>query len=36
MPWMSGFEVARRLRERKCSPEPLIVAVTGRVSRTLH
>jgi len=29
MPGMSGFEVARRLRERRRSPEPLIVAVTG-------
>jgi PAS domain S-box-containing protein len=29
MPGMSGFEVARRLRARKRSPEPLIVAVTG-------
>jgi PAS domain S-box-containing protein len=29
MPGMSGVEVARRLRERKRSPEPLIVAVTG-------
>jgi PAS domain S-box-containing protein len=29
MPGMNGVEVARRLRERKRSPEPLIVAVTG-------
>ncbi|MBC7803706.1 MAG: PAS domain S-box protein, partial [Candidatus Parcubacteria bacterium] len=29
MPGMTGYEVARRLRERKRSPEPLIVAVTG-------
>jgi PAS domain S-box-containing protein len=29
MPGMNGLEVARRLRERKRSPEPLIVAVTG-------
>jgi two-component system CheB/CheR fusion protein len=29
MPGMSGCEVARRLRERRRSPEPLIVAVTG-------
>ena len=29
MPGMSGYEVARRLRERKRSPRPLIVAVTG-------
>jgi PAS domain S-box-containing protein len=29
MPGMSGFEVARRLRERRRSPAPLIVAVTG-------
>lgn len=29
MPGMSGFEVARRLRERRRNPQPLIVAVTG-------
>jgi PAS domain S-box-containing protein len=29
MPGMSGFEVVRRLRERRRSPKPLIVAVTG-------
>jgi PAS domain S-box-containing protein len=29
MPGMSGYEVARRLRERAHSPHPLIVAVTG-------
>jgi CheY-like chemotaxis protein len=29
MPGMSGFEVARALRARRLSPEPLIVAVTG-------
>ena len=29
MPGMSGFEVARRLREQKRRPAPLIVAVTG-------
>ena len=29
MPGMNGFELARRLRERKRKPEPLIVAVTG-------
>ena len=29
MPDMSGFEVARRLRERNASPRPLIVAITG-------
>jgi len=29
MPGMSGFEVARRLRERSRSPVPLIVAITG-------
>ncbi len=29
MPGMTGYEVARRLRERRRSPEPLIVAVTG-------
>lgn len=29
MPDMNGFQVARRIRERKRSPEPLIVAVTG-------
>ncbi len=29
MPGMSGYEVARRLRERASDPHPLIVAVTG-------
>jgi PAS domain S-box-containing protein len=29
MPGMSGYEVARRLRERAHSPHPLIVAITG-------
>ena len=29
MPGMSGYEVARRLRERKRGPRPIIVAVTG-------
>ncbi|MEO8134883.1 MAG: PAS domain S-box protein [Betaproteobacteria bacterium] len=29
MPGMNGLEVVRRLRERKRSPPPLIVAVTG-------
>ncbi len=29
MPGINGLEVARRMRERKRDPEPLIVAVTG-------
>jgi PAS domain S-box-containing protein len=29
MPGMSGLEVARRVRQRKRTPEPLIIAVTG-------
>ena len=29
MPGMSGYEVARRLRERASGPHPLIVAITG-------
>jgi PAS domain S-box-containing protein len=29
MPGLNGFDVARRLRERKRSPRPLVVAVTG-------
>ncbi len=29
MPGMNGFEVARRLQERKRTPRPLVVALTG-------
>jgi CheY-like chemotaxis protein len=29
MPGMNGYEVARRLRQRNSSPQPLLVAVTG-------
>lgn len=29
MPGMDGLEVARRLRQRKTSPRPLIIAITG-------
>lgn len=29
MPGMDGLEIARRLRERKRSPRPQIIAITG-------
>jgi len=32
MPLMSGYEVARTLRERYASAKPLLIAVTGRQS----